>query len=173
MVGMLQQVGFALGVRDDLGRGMPHLELELLFREGLVNDACALPDHLASGLLFEPGAEVAVWTEQDGLIFWNGVDHVDGVGARADHIGEAFTAAVQLMTTPVPPGWSAFHFDSPWGLRLPVAAGQVEHDALEDFCGLRHEVHTTEQNHIRIGVQLPWRQRLSPMSAMSWMSGSW
>ena len=99
MVGVIDDVRRAFGVRRDRRAGMLGLELQQLgFAERLVDDADAGPQqHLAPGLAREIAAEMAVGAEDDLLV---GRDLVE------DNLGEelvtmmslsAFTAAEQLM----------------------------------------------------------------------------
>ena len=100
MVGMLDDVRRAFGVRRDRSVRMLGLELQQLgLAEGLVDDADARPQqHLAPGLAREIAAEVAVGAEDDLLVLRDLVED----DLRADELVtmmslSAFTAAEQLM----------------------------------------------------------------------------
>ena len=73
MVGVGEQVGFALGMTDHMGIGMPGLERdELLLAEGLVHDAGAVPQlELTPGLLGHPLAQVAIEGPRPRAILWS------------------------------------------------------------------------------------------------------
>ena len=90
MVGVSEDDVLALGVGEDLGSGMLCLQTEeLSLGEGLVDDAGALPkEHLPTRILLEPGPKIAVWSEEDGLVFGEGRDDPFRVGRGADHVRE-------------------------------------------------------------------------------------
>ena len=99
MVGMVDDVRRAFGVRRDRRAGMLRLQLEQLgFRKGLVDDAHARPQqHVAPGAPREIAAEVPVGPEDDLLVLGDLLQ--DDVGRRDVTIMSlnAFTAAEQLM----------------------------------------------------------------------------
>ncbi len=100
MVGMVDDVRRAFGVRRDRRVGMLGLELQQLgLAERLVDDADARPQqHVAAGLARQIAAEVAVGPEDDLLVLGDLVED----DLRADELvtmmsQSAFTAAEQLM----------------------------------------------------------------------------
>ena len=100
MVGMVDDVRRAFGMRGDRRAGMLRLELQQLgLAEGLVDDAHARPQqHVAAGLAREIAAEVPVGPEDDLLVLRDLVEDDLGADELVTMMSEsAFTAAEQLM----------------------------------------------------------------------------
>ena len=163
MIGVLQDLRLTLRVGDDLGLGVPDLELDqLTLAEDLVDLTGPLPEHqLPPRLSLHVGPEVAIGGEDDGLIFREQVHDVHGVARRADHVGERLHRGGAVDV--------AHHLVAGVGVdeglelvrRAVVGEGAAglqigqHHDlvGVHDLRRLRHEVHAGEDDDLGVGLR--------------------
>ena len=161
-MGLAKERRLALGMRDEFGVGIGYQKTgDFSLGKSFVNDTGPLPEHhLASGLLGNVRAQVAIRSEDDPFVVRDALDDFNGVRARHDHIALRFNCgrAIDVRDNEMI-RVSGAKFREGFGRaairkRAPGAKVREQHFGvrIEDFRALGHEMDACEKDESALGL---------------------